>query len=190
MPQTPLSKSLLLPALLVVVAGLSIWLLGKQDIAVPVARSGVPGPDSYMENATTQVFDPQGTLRYRLQAERVAYFREDRRSEFTAPRFIRYRADGQRWTLEAERGVSQGGADRILLQGAVVMRRVAADNRPANLEIHTRDVLIQPEQDTAETVARVVVNRGDSTLHSVGLKAFFEEGRVQLLSQVRGIYAP
>jgi len=176
-------------SLLAAIAGLSIWLPDRQAAKVPLPVSDGPGPDNFMENVVTRVFDAQGALRYQVQAERVAYYHDGQRSEFSAPSFVRRRADGQRWTVEAERGQSRDGTGRVLLQGDVVMRRSPGEQAPVDLEIRTRDVLIRPDEGYAETAAPAEIIRGASTLHSMGLKAYFEQGRV-LLSQVRGHYAP
>lgn len=184
-------RKLLAPLLLVVIAGLSIWLFEKQPDKGPTVSMRTQGaPDSFMENFTTQVLDEQGQPRYQLQAAHMAHYADDDHSEFSQPQFTAYRPDGQRWTVVAESGQALDGSRQIMLNGAVTLQRHAGDAAAVDLEIRTRDVTILPADDYAETEQHTTIIRAEGTLESTGLQVHFGEGRLQLLSQVRGVYAP
>jgi len=180
-----------IPLLVVLVAGLSVWLFQGQPDKGPVVTPQTQGvPDSFMENFTTQVLDEQGRLQYQLQATHMAHYADDDRSEFTQPQFTAFRPDGQRWTAEAETGRAENGSEQVFLEGAVSIRRYPDVTAPANLQINTRDVRVRPADNYAETDQAATIVQGENTLKTVGLQVYFREGQVQLLSQVRGFYAP
>ena len=184
-------RKLLVPLLVAIIAGLSIWLFQDQPDKGPVVTSHTQGaPDSFMENFTTQVLDAQGKLQYQLQATHMAHYAEDNHSELSQPKFIAYRPDGSRWTLVANSGQSLDGSQLIMLNGVVILKRQANDAAPVTLEIRTRDVTIRPADDYAETEQHTTIIRKEGTLKTTGLQVHFREGQIQLLSQVRGIYAP
>jgi len=147
-----------------------------------------------MENFTTQVLDAQGQLQYQLQATYMAHYADDDRSELTQPQFIAFRPNGQHWTAVAETGLALGGADKIMLNGAVTIQRKISDELPVDLEIHTRDLKITPADDYAETDQHTTIIHGQgtqkATTESLGLQVYFRKGQLNLLSQVKGIYAP
>jgi len=184
-------RKFLMPLLLVLTAGLSIWLFESQPDKGQTVGSRTQGtPDSFMENFTTQVLDAQGQPQYQLQATHMAHYADDNHSEFSQPQFTAYRSDGQHWTAVAESGQALDGSQQIMLNGAVTLQRHVSDTSPVDLEIHTRDVTILPADDYAETEQHTTIIRAEGTLESTGLQVHFREGRLQLLSQVRGVYAP
>ena len=184
-------RKLLAPLLVAIIAGLSIWLFQDQpDKGPSVTARTQAAPDSFMENFTTQVLDAQGQLQYQLQATHMAHYADDNHSEFSQPQFIAYRPDGQRWNVVADSGQSLDGSQQIMLNGAVTLTRQINDAAPVNLEIRTRDVTIRPADDYAETEQHTTIIRREGTLETTGLQVHFREGQIQLLSQVRGIYAP
>ena len=184
-------RKILAPLLLAVLAGLSVWLFQDQPEKGPAVIARIQSaPDSFMENFTTQVLNAEGQLQYQLQARYMAHYPDDNHSELTQPHFIAYRPDGQRWTVVADSGQALNGSQQIMLNGAVTLKRQATDTAPVNLEIRTRDVTIRPADDYAETEQHTTIIRSEGTLETTGLQVYFREDRVQLLSQVRGIYAP
>lgn len=179
------------PLLVAVVAGLSVWLFQGQPDKGPVVTPQTQGvPDSFMENFTTQILDEQGRPQYQLQAVRMAHYAEGDRSEFTQPRFTAFRTDGRRWVMVAESGRAENGDEKIFLNGDVTIRQWNDDTAPAELEIRTRDVRVLPADEYAETDQAVTITRREGTLAALGMQVYFRKGSLQLLSQVRGVYAP
>ncbi|MCF6336955.1 MAG: LPS export ABC transporter periplasmic protein LptC [Gammaproteobacteria bacterium] len=179
------------PLLVVLVAGLSVWLFQKQPDKGPIVTPQTQRvPDSFMENFTTQVLDEQGRPQYQLQATHMAHYADDDRSEFTQPQFTAFQSDGQRWTAVAETGRAENGNGQIFLDGSVIIQRYPDELASANLQIRTRDVRVRPADDYAETNQAATIVQNEDTLKTVGLQVYFRKGQVQLLSQVRGIYAP
>ena len=184
-------RKLLAPLLVAIIAGLSFWLFQDQpDKGPSVAVQTHGSPDTFMENFTTQALDEQGQLRYQLQAAHMAHYGDDNHSEFTQPQFIAHRPDGQRWTVVADSARATNGSQQIMLNGAVTLTQQANDAAPVTLEIHTRDVKIVPADDYAETTQHTTLIRSEGTLETTGLQVHFRQGQIQLLSQVRGLYAP
>jgi lipopolysaccharide export system protein LptC len=189
------ARKIFLPLSLLALAGMSAWLFqGQPDKGRNVTTKNQNTPDSFMENFTSRTMDAQGRPQYQLQATHMAHYADDDRSELTQPRFTAYRPGGQRWTIEAESGLARDGAQHVFLNGAVNIARYPAANAPANLQIRTRDVHVRTADDYAETDQPTVIEHNTGaqkiTLNSMGLQMDFRKGQVQLLSQVKGKYAP
>jgi len=184
-------RKFFVPLLVTFVAGLSVWLFqGQPDKGPVVTPQTRDVPDSFMENFTTQVLDEQGRPQYQLRATHVAHYADDDRSEFTQPEFTAFRTDDQRWTAVAETGRAENGGEQVFLDGAVIIQRYPDVALPADLQIRTRDVRVRPADDYAETDQAATIVQGENTVKTIGLQVYFREGQMQLLSQVRGVYAP
>jgi lipopolysaccharide export system protein LptC len=184
-----------IPLFLLALTLLSVWLFqGQPEKGRSVTVQSQGAPDSFMENFTTRTMDAAGRPQYQLSATRMAHYAEDNHSELTQPRFTAFRADGEQWTVVAESGQATAGAKQILLNGAVTIERHPDATAPANLQILTRDVRVRPADDYAETDAATTIVHGtgaqQATLNSLGMQVDFGEGRLLLLSQVRGNYVP
>jgi lipopolysaccharide export system protein LptC len=178
------------PIVIAAIAGISVWLLSEQAPKKPrlIALDNTV-PDAYMENFTTYVMGENGEPRHELRASYMAHFSFDNHSEFTAPQFIFYRPDKSQWVMSAERGTAKDGAEQIILHGKVrIFRRQLAAGDSA-LNIDTSELLIRPDDSYAETDQLITITSGEHSVQSNGLRAYFNDGRVELLSRVRGVYA-
>lgn len=187
----------IIPLTITALAWLSVqWLRDEQAERPPEpVVSDVETPDAYMEGVVARRMDAQGRPYQELRAARLTHFATDDRSEFEAPFVTLYRADGSLWTLAAERGSARGGDRDILLSGAVVIRRPHNPAQPAgrsDMELRTRDLHIHnatgEREGYAETDQPITLVQAHGRIDAVGMKIWFEPQRVQLLSQVNGIY--
>lgn len=185
-----LRKSLV-PLLFAVVASLSIWIINRQPESPSAATAQYPdSPDGYMENFTTTIMNAEGQPSYTVTAAYMAHFPVDDHAEFRAPFITLKREPDHYWTIAAEQGRAEQGAEIIHLLGEVLMHRHAAADDAVEVKIVSRDVTVLPDASYAETRQPTHISQGVHQLQSVGLKAYFEENRLQLLAQVRGVYVP
>jgi lipopolysaccharide export system protein LptC len=144
--------------------------------------------DAFMENFTTRQLDAQGKTQYELQARYMAHFPADNHSEFQVPHLTLYRDSGERWTLQSESALAENGDERITLQGTVHIQQHPLDVRRQGVLIDTRELRVLPTASYAETGELAEISQGIHKMTAVGLQAYFDEDRLQLLSQVRGLY--
>ena len=178
------------PFMVAAIAGISIWLLSEQTPKEPrlVAKDNTV-PNAYMEDFTTYIMDEDGKPHHELQASYMAHFSFDDHSEFTSPQLVFYRPDESQWMMTAERGVAEDGSKQIFLQGKVVISRSQIIAGDSALKIVTSELLIRPDDSYAETDKLITLTSGEHRLQSKGIRAYFNDGRLELLSQVRGKYA-
>jgi len=102
-----------------------------------------------------------------------------------------YLPDGQtrEWRVQAEQGWIAADNQVARLDGKVVMRRDAASGKPP-VTITTRDVRLHRAERYAETAApvRAIIPGGE--LNAVGARAWLDQERLELFSEVRGFYEP
>lgn len=145
-------------------------------------------PDFFIEEVTSTMMNAEGKPLYRLHAAVVNHYPDDKSLVLNAPRMEYYRPQLPPWTAESEAGRVYDEGRQIFLDGKVTMRRPAEDKQPAT-ELLTRDLLVLPEDDYAETTASVKISSGASKLKGTGMRVYLEEGRLELLANGEGVYA-
>lgn len=105
------------------------------------------------------------------------------------PRFGFPGADGGRWQARSDSAWVSPDADQVQLINQVEM---VGPPTPAGLRTRfdTERLVIHPELDTARSDEKVTVTQGDSILTGTGLRADMKAKRFQLLTDVKGRYAP
>lgn len=182
------AKRLLLLLLIVLLSGLSGWLLDnltEQD----KEKQARPrhDPDFFMENFTVTAMNTTGTPRYKLSADKMKHYPDDDTSELSRPHIIVFRAQTPPWIIDANRGWISANGELVLLIGNVkVNRKASAETRAMSLT--TEELRLRPNDDYAETDKAVTIVSGKDVTRAIGMRAYLKEGRLQLLSSARGKY--
>ncbi len=142
-------------------------------------------PDYFMENFVRTQMDTDGQVKHRLRARLMLHYPDDDSTELVQPLLEVYNADQPPWHVKSERGWVSANHDLVLLQGEVqIWRETAAGER--EFEVLTRDVRVLPGDNYAETAQPAVIRAPHTEYHAVGMRAWFNEDRMELLKQVRG----
>ena len=178
-------RQLILFAGLIASVVLSWWLHEKQDSFRDRYGISQQGPDLFIRNMDLKVTGDDGKTRYRVMAEHMDHYPHADHSELERPVLEVFSQERMTWRINSERGKVADSGDTIWLLGEVDIRRIVEPGtRPLN--ISTRDVLVKPETETAETDQAAVITSNQSVVESVGLHADFINNRVELRSRVRG----
>jgi lipopolysaccharide export system protein LptC len=176
--------SALLTLLLISVV-LTGWLVQRQTTLETQRNLSRSGPDLFVEGMDLKLISETGTLRYRVQAQRLDHFPYDDHSELARPVLEVFRENQALWYIQSERGRVSSDNERVWLLGEVEIRRLEGpDSDP--FDIHTRDLLVKPAEETAETKQASVIRSARYRVEAVGVHADLRENRVELKSRVRG----
>ncbi len=173
-----------LPAALLAAAGASGWMLYDIEFdELGAVRTSQDAPDAYMERFVTIEMDGAGKPRRRIAADYMAYH-VDQTVELTNPHYVLFRAEGEPWHVQAETGrVSPDGTVVRLLGKVDVWRNDPSGAR--DLDVRTEHLVVLPDSEYGETGEPVTIRTPASTSTGVGMRAFLDETRFELLSQVR-----
>jgi lipopolysaccharide export system protein LptC len=161
------------------------WFLDKQDNSRQPASVSATGPDSFVEDLDLEVMDENGHLKYQVRAEHMTHFPNNNILKLDRPDIDIVHTDGAVWHIKAERGETTTAGDRIWLLGEVDIRRPETTTGSA-IHIITRDLLVKPEDEQAETENAATITGNRYVINAVGLKANFRTKVLELLSRVRG----
>lgn len=179
----------LVTLLLALAAALTGWVLYQAQRSLEAPAPAAPHePDYRLSGFTLRVLGPDGAVRYRLQGPALVHYPDPDRSDLTAPRLRWYPRPGAiPWKVHAQRGQVLAAGEEVRLLGTVDIDRAAEGSRRA-VTIQTRDLQVWPHRDLAETAQEVTVRSAGATISGVGMRAYLKNGRVLLLSRVRGTY--
>ena len=174
----------IVPAALLAVAGASGWVLYDLDFDAPATAPRSPdAPDAWMENFVSVEMDGAGEPQRRIEADYMAYL-ADETIELVNPRYVLFRAEGEPWHVRSERGRISADGSVVLLLGKVDIWRNDASG-VLDLDIRTEHLKVLPDSEYGETAEPVTIRTRAGTSTGVGLRAYLDETRFQLLSQVR-----
>lgn len=181
----------LLPLLGIALAAAASWWLYHQVSLENARQDGSQrhDPDVFADDIDLRTLNAGGKLEHRLSAVRMEHYPDDDSTTLEAPRLELYRPGEPPWRIRARKGwVSSGGAE-VLLEGDVnVQRDGAAGLRPAHLT--TSKLRVFPDRDYAESDVAVTYRTTDLEVRSLGMRAHFDTGQVELPARVRAVHQP
>jgi lipopolysaccharide export system protein LptC len=92
------------------------------------------------------------------------------------------------WTMQANTGQIPPDANIIQLSGDVVAR--TEDDGNEAMVINTEYLELDTETYIADTERKVAIEYTSNTVFATGMRAFFKEDRVELISNVNGNFVP
>lgn len=142
-------------------------------------------PDFFMENNRILMLNEQGTPAYELTSARATHQSSDDSTKLDKPSLIFYRAaEEQPWLLEADHGVVTQAGDRVELSDNVLLQ--SQDPTRSARRMTTQALTLFPARDYAETALSVRIEDADNVTTAVGMQVYLNDGRLELLSTVRG----
>jgi lipopolysaccharide export system protein LptC len=153
-------------------------------------------PYAYMTDIETIEFDTGGEMRYKMTTPAARYFQLDPTTpgpnDYTLidhPHILFYaEGDTSPWYLSAVKGHTDASGQRVRLTTNVEAQQDS--KRHGVIRVTTSELLVHPAQQYAETDKAVKMRARQSEIETEGMRAYLNEDRIELLSQVRGTYAP
>ncbi len=169
---------------------LSAWLfnaVNKETVTPgPTARQG---PDYYMVNFHSLGMDINGRPDKTLDARYMTHYADQELTELDKPLLTVYREPGLPTYISAMKGKVSGGNEIILLQDDVKLWREGPHGN-REMEVQTSRATLYIATEIAETDRPATLIHNTSRTDTVGLRAFFKENRLELLSNVQTTILP
>lgn len=150
------------------------------------AANEAPKADSFMSASVTRRFDEEGNLTYLLNAERTDFFMDTNRYQLQQPKMEMVADDGSRHRARSQLGTVLSGGEEILLEGDVVIWQ----EQPAEqaYQLQTPTLQLYPDRRFAETDRPVKLLSDESVTDGVGLNAYLNEQRFEILANVKSVH--
>lgn len=154
----------------------------------PAPTLTAPAYNALAEGVDLRFHDDAGRLGYALRAARQVRS-GDGTIEWSGPSLQWYAGNGGAdWQVEAERGVSPAGGERLALSGNVMLRRnEAGDSGGLTLTTSSLDIDLMDEVIATDT--RVEMTSGALWQSAAGLVLHLPEDSLLMLGDIRGGHA-
>ena len=178
------SISLLLAATVTAVA--FEWLFFKDNEPVPDDGPKTAQPQWYIKTARIWKFNEDGKRTQLATADRVRYFQEEDIAYLNNPKLTSFAEEGDEvWRTTADFGQFRGDFDTFDLR-----ENVKITNSDDSMTLTTKQLILVQSTNTAETDKPVVFNNGVNKTSAVGMRAWLDQEKVELLADVRTVYEP
>jgi len=163
------------------------WLSYSERTLKELPSISAEGPDLFVDDMDLKFINADGLLRYHVTAERMVHFPFDEHAELAHPVLNVFNDSQPAWQIHSERGEITSGRNAVRLLGSVEILRLAGPGvRP--LEIQTRNVTVNPDEETAETADTTRIRSDRFEVEATGVHADFRSNILELKSRVRGRY--
>ena len=179
-----ITNTLILALIAVVVAALGYWNLTPDTDRQARQNANDNVIDFYVVGARAVQFQDDGKLHYRMTADKLEHVKSTDITLIEKPKLDLYRGSELPWNVTSQRAeVSPGGIEVELIDD-VRIARTDAKNRPTIITSSRMTVIPDKEYAQTEQAVRIVAANGVTTAQ--GMKAYLNDGRMLLLSNVRG----
>ncbi|MEG0862381.1 MAG: LPS export ABC transporter periplasmic protein LptC [Pseudomonas sp.] len=185
------SKKIRTIALYSVIAALLVavgyWNISPESfLDKPVASADKSAIDYYATNVHSVQFLPDGKMQYEMTADKVEHLMASEVTLLTTPDLQMYRGTTYPWHVQSERGeVNPDGSEVELIESVRVAR---TDEKNRTMIITSSRMTVFPQKQYAQTEQAVRIDGAGGVTTGNGMKAYLKDGRMDLLSNVRGQY--
>lgn len=177
----------LLGAIAALLVAVGYWNISPESfLEKPVAQVDEKAIDYYAINAHSVQYLPDGKVQYEMTADKVEHLKTTEVTLVTTPDLHMYRGTQYPWHVQSVRAeVNPDGTEVELIDKVRVAR---TDEKQRETIITTTRMTVFPQKQYAQTEQAVRIDGAGGTTTGKGMKAYLKDGRMDLLSNVRGQY--
>ena len=165
------------------------WLLEyrpERFLDAPTLAVDEKAIDYFATNAHSRQFLPDGKLQYEMTSEKLEHLKASEVTQLTQPDMQLYRGTAYPWHVKSERGeVNPDGTEVELIDSVRIAR---TDDKNRTTIITSTRMTVFPQKEYAQTERDVRIDGAGGVTTGKGMKAYLKDGRMDLLSNVRGQY--
>ncbi len=178
----------LLPLLLILAA--AYW-LNQQVRPLPDSSDSEMrhDPDFIIDKFTATTYDEQGAPRFLMIAKKMTHYPDDDSTHIEEPKLTSFFPGRPMIYTTARRGRISSKGEEVFLHDDVRLVR-ASSAKLSEMVLNTTYLHVLPDQELADTNRPVTMTESSNIIKAVGLRLDNKMQIVQLLSQVKGYYAP
>lgn len=143
--------------------------------------------DFFIQNASMTRWNEDGTPAHNISTPLMRHLPESELTLLEAPELIvPEQSDQTSYRLQAGLGRIPDSHEQVELAGGVLLH----DNPLSGVAVRlsTEQLTFFPAEDRAHTGHNVQIQRAEDITEALGMDVFFEEQRIELLSDVKGVY--
>lgn len=177
----------LLTAAALIAAPLLWWgLITPEEPLISATGDHIKRVDFFVREAEITRWHDNGNTGQVMTTPLMRHYPASKQMELTKPVTQVPREGGGEYRIQAASGTLPDSQTQILLAGNVKLHDNPASGLPTLMT--TDELTLYPPRDYAHTEHPVQVQRGTDTTSAIGMDVFFDQQRIDLLSDVKGEY--
>ena len=175
----------LLAIIIVALLAVSLWRSGDKSPGILPEAATPEVLQAYMNDFHMLAMDEQGKPALEMTADTMKQYSNRKLAELENPQ-ITMRDASQQWRIVSQQGLVDSKQQTVALHNQVVLQQTSADSG-RKLEIRTRSLNIDVDQQRARTDDAVTIIVDEAELRSQGMILDNRNGTLQLLADVQGV---
>ena len=179
---------LILATLAALLAAAGYWNVRPESFTAQNSDAGIDnGIDFYAIQVKSTQFQPDGKLANYMTSDKLEHLESSDITLLTNPDLLLYRGTELPWHVQSLRAEVAPEGSQVELIDSVRVARTDAKGRPTILT--TSRLTVYPDKEYAQTQQAVRIEAANGVTTAQGMKAYLNDGRMLLLSNVRGQHA-
>ena len=180
-----LRRPLILTLIAALLAAVGYWNIRPESFnRNPPSASDASAIDFYVINAKSTQFQADGSLDHVMTSDKLEHIKASDITLLSNPDLLLYRGNVQPWHVQSNRGEVAPNGKEVELIDNVRVARTDAKGRPTILT--SSRLTVFPDKEYAQTQQAVRIEAANGVTTAQGMKAYLNDGRMLLLSNVRG----
>jgi lipopolysaccharide export system protein LptC len=179
---------LILATLAVLLAAAGYWNIRPESFTDKTVDDSIGNDiDFYVIKAKSTQFQLDGKLANSMTSDKLEHLKSSDITLLSNPDLLLYRGTELPWHVRSLRAEVAPEGTQIELIDSVRVARIDAKGRPTILT--TSRLTVFPDKEYAQTKQAVRIEAANGVTTAQGMKAYLNDGRMLLLSNVRGQHA-
>lgn len=146
-------------------------------------------PDQHITTLSVQQFDDAGQLLHHLKTPLMRHTPNKNTHWLKKPLIHITEPNQPAWDIQSDEAIAINNGERITFQHQVLIQHHAYKNN-ASGTIKTEKISYFPQKKLATTKNKIVWTQAGNIVQSIGMHAFLDEHRIDLLHHARATYEP
>jgi lipopolysaccharide export system protein LptC len=183
-----LRLTLILATLAALLAAAGYWNIRPESFSDQSTGTDIANDiDFYVIQAKSTQFQLDGKLANSMTSDKLEHLKSSDITLLSNPDLLLYRGTELPWHVQSLRAEVAPGGTEVELIDSVRVARTDAKGRPTILT--TSRLTVFPDKEYAQTEQAVRIEAANGVTTAQGMKAYLNDGRMLLLSNVRGQHA-
>lgn len=175
---------------LLVLLACSGWYFARTNLAHKLDdRVLAKMPDAIIHQLTVRQFDGNGLLVNQLETPLLRHIPQNNTHLLQKPRIFITTTNQAAWNIQSEKAVALNGGKEITFTRNVIIHQ-DKDKQTQESTLRTEAITYFPDSKKATSSVAVTFEQPGTFIQSMGMNAYLDEKRVELLHQARGSYVP
>lgn len=166
------------------------WYFSRSLSIIPLdAQTLASTPDAIVSGLTIRQFNDQGHLINLLESPKMQHIPNQNTNLFESPHIILTQDNQPSWDIRSQKAHATNKGEQINLSDNVIIHQ-NTNNSTKESTLKTEALTYFPKQKFATTPLAVSFEQAGSTIHAIGMNAYLDDKRVELLGKTQATYEP